>query len=387
VKKVWSFSFYFWQFAGVAFFAPFFVLYYQGLGFSGPEIGLLTGLSPIVTLVCAPLWTGLADATRRHRLILSLALVGGIVALSVFPFLRAFWPVLAMGALFSAFNAPVPSLADSATMRLLAEGREMYGRLRMGGTVGFALAALLAGGLVQNYGLRAAFWGGAGLYMVALLINQKLWVPAPPIPAGHVSVSGGSRVLMTNPRWLLFLVGAFAGGLSLAATNNYLFSYLKELGASETTMGLALTLGTLVEAPVLFFGHRLLQWLKPYRLFVVTLVITGGRLLLMAAARDANQALLIQLLTGLTFPPMWIAGVAYAHESAPPGLSATAQGIFGAAVFGIGGAVGGFTGGPLLASLGAHTMYLVFGLTVLILVGLVLVAGRLVPAEAVAVAA
>jgi MFS transporter, PPP family, 3-phenylpropionic acid transporter len=384
VKRVWSFSFYFWQFAAVAFYAAYFVLYYQKLGFTGAEIGLLAGLSPIVTLVCAPLWTGLADATRRHRLILSLAVLGTTGALSMFPFLNAFMPVLALGALLSAFSAPVTPLADTATMRLLGENRQMYGRLRLGGTVGYALAAAIAGVLVQRYGLPAAFWGGAGLYALTLLSNQNLWVPAPVAKAGPVSVGGGSRALMTNPRWLLFLVGGFSGGVMLAATNSYLFSYLQELGASEGTMGLALTLGTLVEVPVLFFGNHLLRWLKPYRLYMVALVISAARMLLLGMARDANQVLVIQLLTGLTFPPMWIAGVAYAHDSAPPGLSATAQGIFGATVFGFGMAVGGFAGGPLLTSIGARNMFLVIGLAMLVLVLLVAGAGRLLPAARVA---
>jgi MFS transporter, PPP family, 3-phenylpropionic acid transporter len=385
VKKIWPFTFYFWQFAGIACFVPFVVLYYQDLGLSGPEIGLLTGLSPLVALVSAPLWTGLADATRRHRLVLSLTFMGTIVTVALFPFLKTFLPVLAMSALFSVFNAPVAPLSDSAAMRLLAGDRQKYGRLRVGGTLGFTLTAPLAGLLVQSYGLRAAFWVCAGMYVLALLFSQKLWPPAGAtaarLPAASwVAVARGSRALLTNPRWLLFLAGAFAGGLALAVSNNYLLAYLKELGATATIMGLALSLAIVIEVPLLFFGHRLLQVFKPYRLFLVALAISAGRLLLMGAARDVTQGVLIQLLVGLTFPAMWVAGVAYADESAPAGLSATAQGLFGAMVFGIGSAVGGFAGGPLLAAFGARVMYLIFGLVVLALVGVVAVVGHLLPA-------
>jgi PPP family 3-phenylpropionic acid transporter len=371
VKHVWPFSFYFWQFAGVAFLAPFLVLYYQSLGFSGPQIGLLTGLSPLLMLFCAPLWVALADATRRHHLVLTLTLLAASLVELVFPYLRTFLLVLVVNTLFCLFYAPITSLADSAAMRLLAGSRGMYGRLRLGGTLGYALAAPVAGHLVQSYGLRAAFWGCAGLFFLAAVASQKLWTPVGLAPAetaaqGRRSVSEGTRALMTNPRWLLFLAGAFAGGMAMAATNNYLFPYLKGLGAVETTMGFALTIATVCEVPVLFFGNRLLRWLDPNQLFLVALAITGGRMLLLAAAGTVNQALLVQLLSGLTFPAMWLAGVACADEDAPPGLSATSQGFFGA-VYGVGSAVGGFLGGALLATIGARGMYLVFGLIVLIL--------------------
>jgi PPP family 3-phenylpropionic acid transporter len=271
-------------------------------------------------------------------------------------------------------------LADSASITLLGDARDRYGRLRMGGTLGFALAAPIAGQLVQRYGLTAAFWGYAVTFLIALGVSQKIWSPGVAIAApGRAAVVRGSRALMTNPRWLLFLAGAFGGGLSLVAANTYLFAYFKELGAAETTMGFALTLSTVFEVPLLFFGHHLLRWLKADRVFLIALVVMGVRMLLNAAAGTVTQALLIQLAAGVAFPMMWLGGVAYSAQSAPAGLSATAQGMFGAAVLGVGCAVGGVAGGLLLGSYGAHALFLVFGLVVLTLVAVVALAGRLLP--------
>jgi MFS family permease len=65
---------------------------------------------------------------------------------------------------------------------------------------------------------------------------------------------------------------------------------------------------------------------------------------------------------------MWIAGVAYANQHAPEGMSATAQGLFGATTVGFGTAVGGFLGGILLGSLGGRGLFLIFGCIVLAVV-------------------
>ncbi len=376
MRKIWPFSFNVFFYAGFAFAAPFFVLYEQSLGFSGAQIGLLSGITPLITMIAAPLWTAFADAKQRHRLVMSLALLVGALSISAYPFITTFALILLVALVFSAFLAPVTSLADSATMFMLADKKEMYGRIRLGGTIGFGLAASIAGVLVQTYDLRVAFWGCGILLVLAYLISQK-FIYSPQSSGG--SPRQGMRALLTDIRWLLFLVLAFVGGLALAATNSYLFPYLNELGASESMMGLALTLGTISEIPVLFYGHHLLRRFKPYGLLILAMIITGVRLLAFAIAGTPAQVLFVQILNGLTFPAMWIAGVAYADQNAPAGQSATAQGLFGAMVFGFGTAVGGFIGGLLLVSLGGRGIYLVFGVIVLVAVAGVALVERALP--------
>lgn len=156
-KLIWPFSFYFLIFASVAAYRPYLVLYYQSLSFSGAQIGILTGIAPLVTLVSLPLVTGLADHTNRHKLIMSLSLVGMIVSLVFYPYFKTFILLFGMAILTSVFFSPVMSLSNSAAMTMLADRKDLYGRIRLGGTFGFSIVATVAGALVENYGLRIAF--------------------------------------------------------------------------------------------------------------------------------------------------------------------------------------------------------------------------------------
>jgi PPP family 3-phenylpropionic acid transporter len=169
--------------------------------------------------------------------------------------------------------------------------------------------------------------------------------------------------------------------MALTASNSYFFPYLQELGTKESMMGITLTVGTLSEIPVLFFGDRLIKRLKPYGLLVLTVAVTGVRFLLFAACRTSTPILFIQLLNGLTFPAMWVAGVSYANENAPPGLGATAQGVFGAMVMGLGPAVGGFIGGLLIEGVGGRGLYLVFGAAMLVILAVVTLIQKCLPAK------
>lgn len=67
-------SFYFFYFAASAALFPFLVLYYEQLGFSGRQIGLLAGLPPILILLGASFWGGVADAIQKHKQVLTLAI-------------------------------------------------------------------------------------------------------------------------------------------------------------------------------------------------------------------------------------------------------------------------------------------------------------------------
>lgn len=365
MRKRWPFTFNIVLFAAVAFVSPFMVLYYQDLGFTGTQIGVLTGISPLIIFFSAPLWTGLADTTQRHRYFMSAAILMGAICLLLFPLVSAFWLVFLAAIVLFFFMAPVTPFSDSAAMFMLGEQKDMYGRIRLGGTIGYGLAATISGMFVQNFGLRFAFWGSAVLMFLGFIVSQKLVYGK---STSEGPAKGRIRLLLSNPRWILFLIVAFSAGMGMAAYNNYLFPYMKDLGASESFMGLVVLVGTLSEIPVLFFSNYLIKRFNSYGLYMMSMFITGLRMILFAVFNSPGMILIIQLLNGVTFATMWIAGVTYADENTSPGLSATAQGLFNAMVLGIGNAVGGFVGGLLLERIGGAGLYLVFGVATLLIV-------------------
>jgi MFS family permease len=342
---------------------PFFVLFYQGLGFSGTQIGLLTGVPPLVTLVASPFWTNLADTRRWHRVVMGMGILAAVLVVFVLPSLTGFAIVFGMIILLNTFISPVSSLADSGTMTMLGDERSMYGRVRLGGTIGWGLFAPIAGAVVERYGLRVGFWTFSAIMLINFFVSQKF------VHSSHEEGApkmGGIRVFLTNRRWISFFFISFLGGVGSFSAAAYLFPYMAELGADESTMGLALTISTLSELPTFFLAHKLVKKFGSYGLLTLSLVIFGVRSLLYAAASLPSQVLVIQAFGGMIFPAMWTAGVSYADENAPAGLKSSAQGLFGAMSFGVGSAFSGFISGLLLESIGGRGMYLVLGIIILL---------------------
>jgi MFS family permease len=383
VKKIYPFLFYLLFFAANAFFLPYIVLYYQSLGFTGTQIGILAAISPLVSLVAAPFWTGLADVSRRHKMVMGITLLAVIGLAFLFPVTKTIGAMLVLASLFSFMTAPINSFADAATMTMLGDQPNMYGRIRVGGTLGWGVFAPIAGIVIERYGLNWAFWSFAAIMFIGFLTSQKFTFQH---VQQSVSLKHGIRELFSNRRMTLFLITAFFAGMSLMSVNAYLGPYLAELGLKQSVLGYALAISTIAELPVLFFGNHLLTRLKPHGLLIVSMLAMAARLFLYGIFQTEAGILIFQLINGLTFPALWVAGVSYINENAPAGLSATAQGVFGAVVFGFGAAVGGFVGSILLEQIGGAAMFAFFGiLTLLMLVIYILLEGRLPKAQPVSV--
>jgi MFS transporter, PPP family, 3-phenylpropionic acid transporter len=363
LKKSIPFTFYFFYFAAAAFTMPYVILYYQDLGFNGAQIGLLAGLFPLVIMVGAPAWTRLADSKSCHRLVMSLTIAISILITAIFPLFKNFFIVLPLSVLYAFFIAPVISLADSATLHMLGSEKSLYGRVRLGGTIGWGAMALVAGYTIQTYGTRWVFWGYALIMVVVFFISQKL---VHSTRAAIESPAGSPRGTFVNRQWVVFLLLAVIAGVCLTIINNFLSPYLKALGISQSFMGIALLISIIGELPVLFYSNYLLRRFGAFRLVILSNVVSGVRLLLLAGVNSIPGILSFQLLNGMTYPLFMVAAVSHTNEISPEGMKATGQGIMGAAVNGIGASIGGLLAGLLMGSIGMQAMFFSIGAVMLV---------------------
>lgn len=365
-------AFYFLYYGAWAFLLPFLALYYQDLGFTGSQIGLLSSISPLVTLFAAPFWGGLADALQRHKRVLMISLAGAWLSVLGLSQAREFWLIAPAVAGYAFFSATVMPLVDNSVLTLLGDHRERYGSQRVWGAIGWGLAGPLAGWLT-GFSLGWAFTGYLALVAATILVTVRLPVSGAPQRSPFWA---GVRKLLSDRRWFVFLLVCFVSGAGLSVVTNFLFLYMNELKASSTVMGLALAMATISEIPVLFFSGRMLHRWGPRGLLVISLAAYVARAYGYSIASEPWQVLLIQLLHGLTFSTMWVAGVSFAAEMAPKGLGATAQGLFSSTVMGVGGITGSLVGGLLLDRFGGAGMYFWSGSAVLVGLLLFLLAGR-----------
>jgi PPP family 3-phenylpropionic acid transporter len=353
---------YFGWFAAIGAYMPFITLYYRQVGLDLAQIGLLIALGGVVQLVAAPLWGLLADALRLQRALLPIAMLGTVPPALLLTRATSFEALFALALAQALFMAPVVALADSATMALLGERRDRYGTQRVWGGVGWSLSTLVFGWLSQRLGYGAAFVGYGALCV--LTAAAALALPRPALAAVDLRAAG--RALLRDRRWASFLGCVLLIGCCGAVINSFLSLFLSDLGASDTEIGLAYTIASLSELPVMALSPLLLRRWGARSLLLVAGVLYALRMGLYIVAPAVGWALATQALHGLCFGALWTAGVVEAQRLAPPGLEATAQSLFGMAVFGVASTLASALGGQIYRDLGVLALFALAGALALI---------------------
>ncbi len=342
---------------------PFYALVYQERGLTGSQIGILIALPPLMTMVGAPLWTAIADATRQHKAVLLFATGGaflGMLGIILTPTFAGLFPVVMLYALCV---APIMSIIDNLVIARLGDRKEAFGRQRIIGSAGPAIAGPLVTALVGLFGLRVPLYTAMLSFGLLFFLFQGMTIRVEKL-AG--TFGGELRALLRNPRLRRFLLVVFLGMTGYSAMIVYLFVRMEELGAPKWLLGFGLTLGTLGEIPFLLGSKRLLERFGLRATLLASLVAMIVVLLGISLAGSVAMVLLLQLLHGTAFSGMIISGVAYADEVAPPGLGATAQGLFNAVFGGLALAVGAFASSVIRDRWGSVRMFQISGLIVLL---------------------
>lgn len=366
-------AFYFCYFAASSSLLPFLALYYHESGLSGGQIGILVSLSPIITWLAAPFWGALADNTRQYRLILTTTIIGTAFTAGLLGWVSGFLLLLPVVVVYAFFCAPIIPLVDNGVMTMLGERSRLYGRQRVWGSIGWGISAAAAGLLVDRFGQGVSFYIYIFFFIILAFISTKFRMSSGAI---RLPFWQGMRALVGNRALIIFLVTTLFASMGSAIVNNYVFIYLKDLGASGALLGISLTVATLSEMPVFFFAATLLRVFGARGLLLLSLSAYVVRLIAYTFLPPVWLVLPINLLHGLTFAALWTAGVSYANEVAPTGMSATAQGLFTGVTMGLGSAVGALVAGLVFESFGPLVMFR--GGAMIVLIGIVffLVAGR-----------
>ena len=346
---------------------PYYAMHYEERGLTGSQIGILIALPPMMTIVGAPLWTAIADATRKHKAVTLITTGGASLGMLGIMVTQSFVGLLPVVALYSLCLAPIMSMLDNVVMARLGERKDDFGRQRVVGTLGPALTGPAVSALVGLVGLRVPFYAAAGSFAMLFLLLAGVTPRVEPLSG---TFREEFRTLLRNPLLQRFLVVVFLGMTGYTAMVTYLYIRMEELGAPIWLFGFGLTVGTLGEIPFLLSSKPLLSRFGVRATLLASLVAIIVILFGVSLAPTAGVVLALQLLHGTAFSGMVISGVAYADGVAPPGMGATAQGIFNAVFGGLASATGAFLSSVLREQWGSVRMFQAAG--VIAVLGLVL---------------
>ena len=262
-RHAWLISaYYFFLFGAVGCLVPYIPLFYQHIGLNGAQIGLLSGLAPIVLLFAGPLWGSAGDRFNLHRRLLPIASFGVIIPALVISGVdgsASIAPVTLISGLIilqSFFGTAIGPLADSAALEISQSARVPFGQLRMWGSVGFMLISTTMGWSLTFLPPQWLFYGYAACMTGCTLV-------ALPLPARQhqwrAPIWQGFRQLLGQPALGLLLGACLLIGVAMAAVNFFFSLFIQEIGGDTALIGVAGAVAAMSEMPIMFRGDRAIK--------------------------------------------------------------------------------------------------------------------------------
>lgn len=228
----------------------------QVVGLPASQIGFITSIGLITTVVMNPIWGYLADKTGKHILILKMAFLSAAGIGALYYGARSFLLILIVVILFESLRAPMMPMLEYISSNYCEKYQYDFGKVRVFGSWGFLLVAMATGFMVAGlelelFGRTLGFDGFISLefatFGIFIMMNVVAFILLFLLPkadrktrkvsAHHQKTFGKQEVkeLLTNRRFVFILVLTMIGFMTVESAYSYATMHLVEtLGASAS---------------------------------------------------------------------------------------------------------------------------------------------------------
>ncbi|HSH73170.1 MAG TPA: MFS transporter [Methylophilaceae bacterium] len=340
----WRLSgFYFAYFAFVGAFTPFWALYLKSLAFSAFQIAVLMSLFQVARIFAPSLWGWLADHLGRR-----VPIIQWLAGLSVLSYVGVFfgtsfsWLFAVMLLLSFFWSASLP-LIETVTLGHLGDRFDRYGRIRMWGSIGFILAVVGLGYVLDLTNMQVLLWVLLGLLVAVPLLSYRL--PEPLIIPHHNDASSIWQ-LIRQRQVIALMTACFTMSAAHGVYYTFYSIYLVEHGYSASQVGWLWALGVVCEILIFLCMPMLTKNFGLRRILLASLFLAFIRFTVIGWAVDYWWLIMFaQILHAATFGSYHAAAVALTHRYFKGRHQSKGQGLYTSVSYGIGGTFGAVVSG------------------------------------------
>lgn len=338
--------------------------YLLNKGLNGIQVGTITAAGSFVAIFSRPVWGILCDKTQEYKKILYSIMICCTIISFCFIFISNYYLIIIAYIGLYFFQSGITPIIDSIALY----SDIGYGSVRLWGAIGFAVGAFITGIIAENLGLYIIFIIYSISYIIALLFIKRIEVPkCTIIVRSHFE---GINTLIKNNKYILFLICAFFVHGTITAHNTYFCVLYKEVGGSETGIGLAFLLFAGSEAPFMKYCDYLIKKISVEKLLVIAILISIFRWYWYSTAPNPKAILILFMLQGVSIGIYLVAAVYYIKEITIDKVRTTALAVYSSLGAGMSTMVCNYIGGVVFEKYGVQKIYLMFSL--LNIIGLLL---------------
>jgi len=340
----WRLSgFYWFYFASLGVVVPFWSLYLQSLSFNAKEISELMAILMGTKIVAPYIWSWIADHTGHCMKIIRLGSVMSVIMFAGVFISSNFWWLALVMLLFSFFwNATLPQF-EANTMNYLGVDTHKYSVVRLWGSLGFVVAVIVIGSLLDDFGYQLV---PVSIFVLYVFITVFSYMVKDAKQEVSITQNTFIFVALKKPHVIALLSICFLMQMSHGPYYTFYSIYLKEFAYSSTTLGWLWALGVIAEIVLFIFMHRLMPKYSPRFLMMLALLLTSIRWLMIGFFVESLTMIIVaQCLHAASFGLYHAVAIELIHRNFKGKLQGRGQAVYSAVSFGAGGAIGALISG------------------------------------------
>ena len=338
-------AFYFFFFASVGAFMPYWSVYLKSLEFSSVEIGQLMAILMATKIISPNVWGWIAD---HHGKRLPIVRLGAFLSLLSFAavFYADSFTFMAIVLIACGFfwNATLPQF-EATTLNHLGEESHRYTKIRVWGSVGFVVSVVLLGAVLESFGV--------GLLPYAIIVLMAgIWLSCMLTPVDaeqpHDESALSFKAVLLRPEVIALFVICFLMQASHGPYYTFFSIYLEDAGYSRSVVGQLWALGVIAEVVFFLVAHKLFHVMSLKNFMILSLLLASLRWVLIAYFVD-NLAILLfaQCLHAASFGIYHAVAIQFIHRFFVGRAQGRGQALYSSLSFGLGGAIGSLYSGYL----------------------------------------
>ena len=360
----------YWKLSTVAFLfyfamatSSFLTVFLQKNGFTPSQVGIINGINFAIAICATPFWGVIADKVRSNRKVIIYCMSLGSIFWALIPIASriTIGPILLiylMIPISSFFRLPANSLMDAFNVQTCAREGIVYGKVRMWGSISFAIMSISLTAILPWVGVEASFFMYGIAYVPLLFLLSRMKDSADgdeirkSIPIKEMQFSR----LFKNYYFLTYMVFAIFMQMPINTSSSFLPYLVEVVGGDSILYGLVNGYRAFLEVPMLLLIVPIQKRFPLPVAIILAGVLYTIELSLYSYATSLVHIMALLSIHGMAGGLMIGASTSYVFTMAPVGLNSTAHTINGA-MNSIAAIIGNILGGMLIMIVGIQQFY------------------------------
>lgn len=353
---------------------PYFPTFLRAAGFDEAQVGYLQGIRMLCSAGGPLAVAWLSDRLGKRKLLLSACIVGFVVLAVPLSMTSSFWLAVPLVAGVGLTLRTTIPLSDTLAASELDDPAHQYGKVRIGGSLGFVgtLLGIRLLGLVDERSTSSMVTAmilaaAAAIVAVQLLPERRTPQPGDDDAKRQVKATFGAAF------WI-FLGAAALQQLGMSSYYAFFTIYLQDVHGMEQAAWVW-ALASAAEVPVLFYAGRITRRFSLTLLLAASMLAVSLRLGIYALVPFTGVVLAAQVLHAFAFGVFHASCIEFIRRRVPDARRALAMAFYSGGAVALPLLIGSSAGGLIIEHFGYATLYGAYALAPLLGV-VVLVTGR-----------